>query len=201
MAFEIRVICDEPDAPEITKRLADVFDISDVSRPCPTRHGDRVRLYIVAGQRQWITVTPPPTAAYADAPPIFEEMAGVLTLAMRLHRPGGYSPLADREYRLRKAALLDRVALSEGDPWAPEVAADADETAEAAAAAFAHADSTGDHDTGPTGPNAQCWAQSSYRGYVRQEYAAWRRYGHRPWHCTCDDFGTGPRPAHPNPDF
>ncbi|MFV8130053.1 hypothetical protein [Streptomyces syringium] len=199
MAFEIRVICTEPDVPEVTKALSAAFTTGTI-RQRRSRDGQRMRLYITADHRPDAAAWTTPEEAYADAPPVFEEMASVLTAAMRLFRPGGHSPAADREYRLRKAALLDRVALSDGDPWAPEVAADADETAEAAAAAFAQADSAGDHETGPTGPNAQCWAQSTYRGYVRQEYAAWRRYGPRPWHCTCDDFADGPCPVHPNPD-
>ncbi|SPE49836.1 hypothetical protein SNS2_1532 [Streptomyces netropsis] len=41
----------------------------------------------------------------------------------------------------------------------------------------------------------------AYRGYVRQEYLLWRRYGNGLWHCTCDDLAEGPCPAHPNPDF
>ncbi|MFD7236876.1 hypothetical protein ACFWAT_16430 [Streptomyces syringium] len=170
--FEIRVICTEPDVLEITKALSAAFTTGTV-RQQRTRDGQRMRLYITADHRPDTASWTTPNKAYADAPPVFEEMASVLTLAMSLHRPGGYTPAADREYRLRKAALLDRVALSDGGPWGPEVAADAEQTAVAAAVAFAQADSLGDHKPGPTGPNSQCWALTTHRGYVRQEYARW----------------------------
>ncbi|GGR43118.1 hypothetical protein [Streptomyces netropsis] len=110
--------------------------------------------------------------AYADAPKIVDEMADVFTLAMRLHKPGGHSPAADREYRLRKAVLLDRVALSKGKPWAPEAAADAEWAAEEAAVTFTSADRLDGTAAGPMTPeNAR--QQGAYRDYVRQEYARW----------------------------
>ncbi|GGR26026.1 hypothetical protein [Streptomyces netropsis] len=203
--FEIRVICTEPDAPEIAKALNAAFTTSTVRQR--TRDGRRVRLYVTADHRPDTT---PSTAEepYADAPPIVAEMADVLTLALRLHqgdryRPAsdGYAPVIDREYRLRKAVLLDRVALSEGEPWAPEVGADAEWVAEEAAVTFTSADHLDGFGAGPMPPEV-AYQQGAYREYVRQEYAAWRRHGHdRLWHCTCDEVTEGPCPAHPKPDF
>ncbi|MEU2873791.1 hypothetical protein ABZ769_32085 [Streptomyces olivoreticuli] len=180
--FEIRIICDEPDASEITKRLADVFDISDVSRRYPTHHDGKVRFYVVAGPRQCLTHKPAAPAAqewpddqnaYEDAPSVIKEIGNVLELSMELNRPGGRTPAAEREQQLRKAALLDRIALDESATFAPDVAANAVETAEAAAVTFALADHATGHRTHGEGPRSPRWAATGHRGYVRQEYARW----------------------------
>ncbi|MCF3102964.1 hypothetical protein IPZ58_15390 [Streptomyces roseoverticillatus] len=178
--FQIRVICDARDIDEITKRLSGVFDISDMSRRYPTRDGDRVRVYLTADHRQGLTIDhmppgvtiqdwPDAETAYRGAPPVLKEMNNVLELSLQLGRPGGRTPAAEREQRLRKAALLDRIALDEADTYAPDVAANAVEAAEAAALALARAD----HEQGSGEPPKDHEAVASYRGYVRQEYARW----------------------------
>ncbi|WKK21677.1 hypothetical protein QZH56_22840 [Streptomyces olivoreticuli] len=111
--------------------------------------------------------------AYEGAPSVMEEMASVLALVKQLHQPGGRSPAAEREQQLRKAALLDRIALKEAATFAPDVAANAVETAEAAAVTFALVDHATGHRAHPEGPRSCRWAAAGHRGYVRQEYARW----------------------------
>ncbi|MEU1311735.1 hypothetical protein ABZ419_22975 [Streptomyces cinnamoneus] len=167
--FEIRVICDNADAPEITKALNETFTTGAV-RERPTRDGSRTRLYAIADHRDASAST-----VYAAAPSILREMTHVLDLTMDLSRPGGRTETAEREQKLRKAALLDRIALDEAATYAPDVAANAIEAAEEAALSFALYDGDDDYSNDPTGPNARIWAETSYRGYVRQEYTAWLR--------------------------
>jgi hypothetical protein len=112
--------------------------------------------------------------AYDDAPDVLSEMNAVLRLTERLRRPGGRTPEAVREQRLRKAALLDRIALYEVATYSPEVAASAVVAARDAAQAVAAYDRQHGTAAGPDGPDSRIWA-GSYRPYVRQEYAAWRR--------------------------
>ncbi|MET9416116.1 hypothetical protein ABZY03_18410 [Streptomyces klenkii] len=177
--FDIRIICDSCDVDVITRRLSSAFDISDVSRPYPARGGDRVRLYLRADHSQCVTIDrasaaaaqgwPDAETAYKGAPPVLKEMNNVLELSLQLGRPGGRTPAAEREQRLRKAALLDRIALDEADAFAPDVAADAVGAAEAAALALARTDHAQGHGELPK----DHVAVASYRGYVRQEYARW----------------------------
>ncbi|MFI1968227.1 hypothetical protein BLA24_20460 [Streptomyces cinnamoneus] len=179
--FDIRIICDSRDVDAITRRLSGAFDISAMSRPYPARGGDRVRLYITADHSQCVTVDrasaasvaqdwPDAETAYKGAPPVLKEMNNVLGLSLQLGRPGGRTPAAEREQRLRKAALLDRIALDEAATYAPDVAANAVEAAEAAALAFARAD----HEPGCGEQPMGHEGEASYRGYVRQAYARWR---------------------------
>ncbi|MEU8547821.1 hypothetical protein AB0C81_12615 [Streptomyces roseoverticillatus] len=178
--FQIRIICDAPDVDEITKRLSGIFDISDMSRRYPTRDAARVRVYLTAGHRQCLTLDHVPSGAtvqdwpdaetaYKDAPTVLKEINNVLELSLQLGRPGGRTPAAEREQRLRKAALLDRIALDEVGTYAPDVAVNAVEGAEAAALALARAD----HEQGHRELPKDHEAVASYRGYVRQEYARW----------------------------
>lgn len=95
-----------------------------------------------------ITVT-----AYQSAPPLVREIGAVARMA----REYPHSPGAEREFWLRKAALLDRIALR-GQPGA---------AAQAEEAACALADYDLSHGTGP-GPAD--W--NAPRLYVRQEYQA-----------------------------
>jgi hypothetical protein len=88
--------------------------------------------------------------------------------------PGARKPEAIREQQLRKAALLNRIALQEAARYAPEVAAPAIREARDAARALAMYDRQHGTAAGPDGPDSRVWA-GSYRPYVRQEYAAWRR--------------------------
>ncbi|MFI1481512.1 hypothetical protein [Streptomyces sp. NPDC020747] len=96
---------------------------------------------------------PTPDQAYADAPSILSEIGWTArTLAAR----ECFTSL-DREFYLRKAALLDRIALLD-EPDAP---GDVTETAVAAALYLIgsdRADVTGDP-----------------RAYVRRQYAYWAR--------------------------
>ncbi|MFF4442039.1 hypothetical protein [Streptomyces sp. NPDC001621] len=48
--FEIRVICDRPDADRISQALAAAFDTGP-ARQYPTRDGKRTRLYFTADHR------------------------------------------------------------------------------------------------------------------------------------------------------
>lgn len=76
----------------------------------------------------------------------------------------------DREFWIRKAALLDRIALQEVDTYAPEVATSAVQTAEQAALRLVERDSANgllslrgaDLASGP-----------DHREYVREAYHAW----------------------------
>ncbi|MGY1436620.1 hypothetical protein [Streptomyces reniochalinae] len=77
-----------------------------------------------------------------------------------------------REFWLRKAAVLDRIALAEEVTYAPEVAAPAIETAEEAAGWLADFDHT-HHTTHGPGKPLLTPPGRSYRPYVRQEYLAW----------------------------
>lgn len=113
---------------------------------------------------------PAPEAAYADAPSIVREISSVARFAA--DREFGAS--TDREFWLRKAAALDRIALSEAETYAPEVAADAVEMAENAAGWLADFDHTHHTTRGPIGPLLNP-PDRSYRPYVRQEYLAWRQ--------------------------
>jgi hypothetical protein len=116
-------------------------------------------------------VIPDANTAYAGAPSILREMNNVLAMTGDLMKPGGRTPHAAREQKLRKAALLDRIALHEAAEYAPDAAAKAMTVAYDAARELVRFDT--DHHTaaGPVGPAAPDWARDP-RGYVRQEYAA-----------------------------
>ncbi|NGO67472.1 hypothetical protein [Streptomyces boncukensis] len=111
---------------------------------------------------------PTPESAYAEAPCILGEITWVFSSVA--HREFG-DPMG-REYWLRKAAVLDRIALAEAERYAPQVAAQAIETAEKAAHRLADFDYTHHTTRGPLGPLVSPPGMS-YRPYVRQEYLAW----------------------------
>ncbi|WP_405728877.1 hypothetical protein OG607_27390 [Streptomyces sp. NBC_01537] len=119
------------------------------------------------------TNAPAAEAAYTDAPPIIGEISEVLILSGQLARPGGHTPQAVREQRLRKAALLDRIALQEAADYPPATAAIS--LAATAAAALAQYDSEHGTGTGPVGPSSPQW-EPCHRPYVRQEYATWHQH-------------------------
>ncbi|WP_406387042.1 hypothetical protein [Streptomyces sp. NBC_00211] len=166
--FEIRVICAPTEAPEIAKALSETFATGAV-RQRPTRDGDRVRLYVTAEQQpsHW----PAPEAAYATAPSIISEIGWTAGGARDcLHG------IAVREFWLRKAALLDRIALTDDDP----VSGDAATLAVAAARRLMeidHAAGLGPngHGNGPYTPDHPDSVREP-RGYIRQEYALWIRH-------------------------
>ncbi|BBC95008.1 hypothetical protein SRO_3832 [Streptomyces rochei] len=149
--FEIRAICDPDDADRVTAALAVAFNTGG-RRLHPTRDGMRVRLYVTADHRRDGAEWAAPEDAYAGAPSIGDEIAW--TTATSAHTPIGQG--LDREYFLRKAALLDRMALTESHQQ--DVAAAAMEAARILMAM----DDT-DRICDP-------------RAYVRQQYAHWAQH-------------------------
>ncbi|GAA3852705.1 hypothetical protein [Streptomyces lannensis] len=149
--FEIRVICDPADIVRVSRALAAAFATSS-ARQYPTRDGERARLYItanhVAEPAQWPTTE----EAYALAPSIISEIGWTARTAA--DRPD-YDGL-NREFWLRKAALLDRIALSDE---ADSVTSDAADLATRAAQRLMELDAT----------PVIC----DPRHYCRQQYAAW----------------------------
>ncbi len=111
---------------------------------------------------------PSPDTAYGHAPRIIRELSWVAGAAADKE----FGVPMGREFWLRKAALLDRIALDEVDTYAPEVAAAAVETAEEVAGRLADFDHTHYTTCGPIKPLLNPPGRS-YRPYVRQEYLAW----------------------------
>ncbi|MFB7323634.1 hypothetical protein [Streptomyces sp. NPDC056190] len=149
--FEIRVICDPADTDRVTAALSGAFAAGAI-RTYPSRDGKRTRLYVTADRRTDPGPWPTPDEAYALAPSIISEIGWtthtVATAAC-------FTEL-ERDYYLRKAALLDRIALLD-EPDAPH--GDATETAEAAALHLLDMDQ----------PGVIC----DPRAYIRQQYAHW----------------------------
>jgi hypothetical protein len=110
--------------------------------------------------------TSDPDVTYADAPSIISEI-GWVTQQAAGRRLG--SELG-REFWLRKAALLDRIALQEAAPYAPEVAATAIQTAEGAALGLIDYDSA---HTGLSPRGADLATDADRRDYVREQYSNW----------------------------
>ncbi|OEJ20857.1 hypothetical protein AR457_41865 (plasmid) [Streptomyces agglomeratus] len=122
---------------------------------------------------------PTPSQAYADAPDLRREMHEVMELgAIHDGRHDGMvtellppdATAADRVFLLRRAALMDRMAVD--DPGAGARGA-------AARAAFELAQFDHRHPAmtaGPHGPRSMEF-EPSQRPYVRQEYAAWTAAG------------------------
>ncbi|MGC5000630.1 hypothetical protein [Streptomyces sp. DT195] len=122
---------------------------------------------------------PSPAQAYAEAPALTAEMHEVMELgaARDSHRSGTVTvppppdaALAERTFLLRRAALMDRLAVD--DPGAGARGA-------AARAAFDLAQFDYQHPAliaGPHGPRSIEF-DPSQRPYVRQEYAAWTAAG------------------------
>ncbi|WAZ23164.1 hypothetical protein STRCI_004489 [Streptomyces cinnabarinus] len=149
--FEIRIICDPADADRVSHALAAVFDTGP-ARQYPTRDGKRARLYVTADHHPEPEPWPTPEEAYALAPSIISEIGWTARTAA----DGPIYEGVDREFWLRKAALLDRVALSnEG----ASVSSDAADLAVKAAHRLMDLDDI----------HGSC----DPRGYVRQQYARW----------------------------
>jgi hypothetical protein len=102
---------------------------------------------------------PPPHEAYANAPDLRREMHQALALG------------AERAWLLRRAALMDRMALDDPGPGPVGAAA---QTAEQL---LLHDRRHPDLVAGPHQPDAITLGPSR-RPYVRQEYAAWTVAGH-----------------------
>ncbi|WHM37430.1 hypothetical protein [Streptomyces sp. BPTC-684] len=107
-----------------------------------------------------------PDAAYANAPEVGAEITWIAQRATS--RPTG--PEADREFRLRRAAALDRIALHETATATPLVATEAITTAVRAAEDLAEYDA--EHGS-LTFRGAELAGAEDFRAYVREEYRAW----------------------------
>ncbi|MBZ9637936.1 hypothetical protein [Streptomyces sp. PSKA30] len=150
--FEIRIICDPADTDRVSQALSEAFIVGPV-RQHPTRDGKRQRLYVTADHYSNTGPWPTPEEAYALAPSIISEIGW--TADQAAHKPFG-TPLG-RDFWLRKAAVLDRIALQgEADGFHNDAAEVATEAAERL---MNLDDATVSHDP---------------RAYVRQEYKVWR---------------------------
>ncbi|MFD8652873.1 hypothetical protein [Streptomyces mirabilis] len=180
--FDIRIICDPADTDRIVAALDKTFTTGTVT-VCPTRDGKQHRFYVRADHRTdpgprstpetievGPTAWPTPEDAYATAPGITYEVAWTASTARTLtENPHGGD--VDREYWLRKAALLDRIAL---EHEANGVRNGTDEIAANAARQLIEVDQDGEGDYS----GAPYWPEhpatlAHPRGYVRQEYAVW----------------------------
>jgi hypothetical protein len=114
---------------------------------------------------------PSPDEAYAHATSIVREIG---TIADMSRRTSGAMP---RDFWLRKAALVDRIALKEEATFSPEVAAPAVRAAEAAAEQLLAYDRKHGTRCGRFSPDSLSSPDSTdgqgHRAYVRQEYLAW----------------------------
>ncbi|MER6692671.1 hypothetical protein [Streptomyces minutiscleroticus] len=160
--FEIRVICDPADTEPVATALSAAFATGTV-RTYPTRDGERARLYVTADHRPAPEPWPAPDEAYALAPSIISEIGWT---AHTLATAECFTTL-DRDFYLRKAALLDRIALLDE----PD-----DDHGDATAAAEAAALFLLDRDQAQTGTTAPDHAAGYARGYVRQQYARWAKH-------------------------
>jgi hypothetical protein len=166
--FEIRVICDPTDTDRITTALSGAFTTGDV-RDYPTRDGKRRRLYITADHRPEPGPWPTPEEAYAHAPSMIREIGW--TAGTAADKPFGVD--LDRDYWLRKAALLDRIALRDEQDG---IRSDAAEVATEAARRLItyDRDGAGNYHGAPYWPEHPA-TDADPRGYVRQEYAHWAK--------------------------
>ncbi|MGV9239642.1 hypothetical protein [Streptomyces nigra] len=163
--FEIRVITDPADADRVTAALSAAFDTGP-ARQYPTRDGQRTRLYVTASHRPEPGPWPTPEEAYALAPSIIREIGWAAQTAA--DKPFGET--LSREFWLRKAALLDRIALRDEEDGATGDAVEA--ATEAARRLITYdRDGEGDYHGAPYWPEHPA-TTANPRGYVRQEYAA-----------------------------
>jgi hypothetical protein len=151
--FEIRIICDPGESDRISQALSQAFTTGS-PRQHPTRDGKRLRLYVTADHRPEPELWPAPEEAYALAPSIISEIGWTARTAADKPVYNG----VDREFWLRKAAVLDRIALCQEADHIPSDAADL-------AAKAAHRLMDLDDVHGSCDP----------RGYVRQQYSNWAK--------------------------
>ncbi|MFJ3499798.1 hypothetical protein [Streptomyces sp. NPDC090135] len=149
--FEISVTCDPDDTDRVIDTLGSVFTTWSAHRETTLGDG-RTRVHLSLDYRPAPQQWPAPEQAYAIAPSIISEIGWVARTAAE--RPFGTE--MSREFWLRKAALLDRIAL--GDDIAPPVS-DATEDADRAARRLMDVDDAA--------------AICDPRHYVRQRYAHW----------------------------
>ena len=106
-----------------------------------------------------------PAVAYQDAPDYDDEMAW-----LRMHTDtSGFE--RNRQFWLRRAALLDRIALRETETHGPEATVPLIRQAQSAAAELVEYD-TAHRGLSPKG--ADLVAGEEHREYVREEYRVWR---------------------------
>ncbi|MFI6659539.1 hypothetical protein ACIBL8_28850 [Streptomyces sp. NPDC050523] len=167
--FEIRIICNPADTDRVTAALSGAVATGTV-RTHRTREGRRTRLYLTADHRPEPGPWPAPEDAYALAPSIVREIGW--TAQTVADKPFGKD--LGREYWLRKAALLDRIALRDGKDG---IRGDAAEVATEAALQLVAFDlaGAGDYFGAPYWPEHPATVAEP-RGYVRQEYAAWAKH-------------------------
>ncbi|MCP3820309.1 hypothetical protein NLX86_20060 [Streptomyces sp. A3M-1-3] len=168
--FEIRIICDPTDTERVTTALAQAFTTGAVRRS-PSRTSDKERLYVTAEHREHTEKWPTPEQAYAKAPNIISEIGWTAQRAREALWPVHQSDV--REFWLRKAALLDRIAL---DDRTAGIHTDAPEVALNAARKLLDVDRDGVGNYGGT----PYWPEhpeaiADPRGYVRQEYGLWAK--------------------------
>lgn len=152
--FEIRIICDPSDTDRVNDALAAAFTVGPV-RQHATRDGQRQRLYVTADHRTNTGPWPGPEEAYALAPSIVSEITW--TADQIADKPFGTR--LPRNFWLRKAAALDRIALQEA-PYGNAASA-ADVATEAAERLMDLDDAAVICDP---------------RHYVRQQYAHWSKH-------------------------
>ncbi|MFD8754621.1 hypothetical protein ACFV0O_27090 [Kitasatospora sp. NPDC059577] len=110
---------------------------------------------------------PLPESAYAAALGPAAENTAVTRLQTALRHDGEYPRASlEREFRLRRAALADRLALQSDDEQ------DVTEAARTAYELLAFDLTDGRFVLGPAGPGSSTW-ETSARPYVRQEYERW----------------------------
>ncbi|MFF0505621.1 hypothetical protein ACFYUH_18740 [Streptomyces fimicarius] len=168
--FEIRIICEAADREAVVSGLRSEFNIGRVRSSLSLTSGGE-RLYITAdlpAANPW----PTPERAYAVAPSIVREIGWPARAVAE--RPL-YTDLG-REFWLRKAALLDRIALADDRESAPGDAAEAATEAARRLVALDSAAGLGPsgHADGPYAPDHPESTRDP-RGYVRQEYAIWHK--------------------------
>ncbi|WP_354642899.1 hypothetical protein [Kitasatospora camelliae] len=116
---------------------------------------------------------PDAETAYAGAPSVIGEIGWVAEQAAL--RPIGVQ--LGREFWLRKAAVLDRIALNEVAEYSAEVAEDAVQAAASAALRLIEFDEQNHNDSGRSGPGSlRFWdpiVGAGRRAYVRQQYLSW----------------------------
>ncbi|MFE6849756.1 hypothetical protein ACFVDH_03050 [Streptomyces sp. NPDC057674] len=167
--FEIRVICQPTDAKRVLGTLSETFTTGTV-REYPSRSDERIRLYVTADHRDDTEAWPTPDEAYATAPSTISEIGWAAQRAS----DRAFGARLGREFWLRKAALLDRIALLDE---AEGYSSDAPELATAAARRLIQFDREGDgrHHGDPYWPEHPK-AHAEPRCYVRQEYAHWAKH-------------------------
>ncbi|OEJ36218.1 hypothetical protein [Streptomyces agglomeratus] len=151
--FEIRIICEPADGDRITTVLSGVFETGTVRR-YPSRGTEKDRLYVTADHRPHPQSWPTPEKAYTTAPSIISEIGWTARAAT--DKPFGQE--IGREFWLRKAAVLDRIALADENAG---IHGDATEVAVKAAQRLMDTD----------GAPVIC----EPRHYVRQQYARWAK--------------------------